>query len=567
VRKIDQSGDITTIAGTGEAGFNGDGQATSARINPVEVATAESGEIFVVDDHRVRMIRRNGTITTIAGTGTVGYSGDGGQASGAQLNNPFGIAVDKDKNVYIADRSNNRVRKVRLTDRMISTVAGIGTAGYSGDGHRATQAQLAGPTGLALDAAGNLYIADMGNHRIRMVDRTGKINTIVGTGVAGYNGDGQATSTQLNTPYGIAVDFAGNLFIADTGNHRIRKVIPSGKVFTVAGNGIPGYGGDDDEATAAQLNNPIMVGVDSKGNVYVADQSNHRIRKIIGIGGTPSKPKKRQHAEVVIKKADLVVKGFVNPRAVYQGSSVRVGVYLHNQASTEVRGEDVTVTVTLPEGFVSTDGTGQRCTRTFPGQTLVAGGPPLDGTFVAIAPRGVRDTTCEAVAEVSYSDELDATDYTVAVPFSLVKPSAPADERALTVSQAMVPQARAGQEATAIVELTATRTNQPVNPGTIRQEFSAPANFAFTGAASYAYYLDDGGVRSDPLEIDIADDGRRLIVNGNPHLNTDQTDTGTLAYVFTVRAEPTAEANEYTDGQAVIGHNDPVPLTGEVLAN
>lgn len=193
-----------------------------------------------------------------------------------------------------------------------------------------------------------------------------------------------------------------------------------------------------------------------------------------------SAPRQRQHStedhpdDVRDQLGSLLAKQFVNPCVVQQGSLVRVGAYVHSQTPTEVRGDDVTVI--LPEGFVSTDGAGHQCTRTFDGQTLVEGGPPLDGTFVVIAPLGARDSICEASVTVGYSGDLDIADDTVSVPFVLVKPPGLANERALTVTQAMVPQARAGEEVTAIVEHTATRANRPVNPGTIRQEFHAPAN-------------------------------------------------------------------------------------------
>ena len=184
------------------------------------------------------------TIDTIAGTGTEGYSGDGGAATAAQLNNPRGVAVDGSGNVYIADLSNNRIRKVDGSGN-ISTIAGTGTQGYSGDGGAATAARLNWPQQVAVDGTGNVYIADTGNQRIRKVDGAGNISTFAGTGTEGYSGDGgAATAARLNSPQEVALDNAGNVYIADTGNDRIRKVDGSGNISTFAGTGTEGYSGD-----------------------------------------------------------------------------------------------------------------------------------------------------------------------------------------------------------------------------------------------------------------------------------------------------------------------------------
>jgi PKD repeat protein len=273
---------ITTIAGVGTIGFSGDGgQATSAQLNrPRGVAIDAQGNVYVANEgaHRVRKVS-SGVITTVAGTGVLGYSGDGGQATSAQLNGPVGVAVDGQGNIYIADRDNNRIRKVSAG--IISTVAGNGTAGYSGDGGQATSAQINSPYGIAVDAQGNLYIADYGNNRVRKVSG-GIISTIAGTGVAGYSGDGgQATSAQLKGPLGVTVDAQGNLYIADYLNYRVRKV-SGGVISTIAGIGTAGFSGDGGQATSAQLNAPADVAVDAAGNLYIADWSNNRIRAVSG---------------------------------------------------------------------------------------------------------------------------------------------------------------------------------------------------------------------------------------------------------------------------------------------
>jgi hypothetical protein len=221
-----------------------------------------------------------GTISTVAGNGTQGSSGDGAAATSAELSTPFDTAVDSAGNIYIADTSNNRIRKVD-TSGNISTVAGNGTQGYSGDGSVATSAELYSPFGVAVDSAGNIYIADSSNNRIRKVDTSGNISTVAGNGTGGYGGDGgAATSAELNSPYGVAVDRAGNIYIADYANNRIRKVDTSGTISTVAGNGTQGYSGDGSAATSAELNSPGGVAMDSAGNIYILDSSNNRIRKV-----------------------------------------------------------------------------------------------------------------------------------------------------------------------------------------------------------------------------------------------------------------------------------------------
>jgi len=278
VRKIN-GGIITTIAGTGTAGFAGDGgQATSAQLNiPGGVAVDAQGNVYIADEdnHRVRKIS-GGIITTVAGNGVAGYSGDGGQATSAQLNFPHGVTVDAQGNVFIVDTSNNRVRKV--SGGIITTVAGNGVAGFSGDGGQATSAQLNFPRQVAVDAQGNLYIADTVNHRVRKVTG-GVITTFAGTGVAGFSGDGgQATSAQLNFPRGVALDAAGNLYIADD-NSRIRKV-SGGVITTIAGTGVAGFSGDGGQATSAQLNFPWGLAVDASGNLYIGDYTNNRVREI-----------------------------------------------------------------------------------------------------------------------------------------------------------------------------------------------------------------------------------------------------------------------------------------------
>ena len=291
IRKVAPGGTISTVAGTGTSGYSGDGgPATSAQLHyPSGVAVDSSGNLYIADsyNYRIRKVAPGGTISTLAGTGTQGYSGDGGPATSAKLDYPYGVAVDSSGNLYIADMRNYRVRKV-APGGTISTVAGTGTSGYSGDGGPATSAKLSYTSGVAVDSSGNLYIADEGNNRIRKVAPGGTISTVAGTGTSGYSGEGgPATSAQLNTPYGVAVDAAGNLYIADTNNKRIREVAPGGTIWTVAGDGHSTYSGDGGPAISASLYNPTGAAVDATGRVYVADSQNDRIR-ILTPASTPS---------------------------------------------------------------------------------------------------------------------------------------------------------------------------------------------------------------------------------------------------------------------------------------
>ncbi len=294
IRKVDAAGVISTIAGDGRrergvGAFGGDGgAATAAQFNwPEGLALDAAGNLYIADagNHRIRKVDAAGVISTIAGDGTWWFGGDGGAATAAQLAWPQVMALDAAGNLYIADYYNHRIRKVDAAG-VISTVAGGGTEEeFGGDGGAATAAQLNRPTGVALDAAGNLYIGDTRNHRIRKVDAAGVISTVAGDGTEGFGGDGgAATAAQLAWPQGVALDAAGNLYIADYHNHRIRKVDAAGVISTVAGDGTWGFGGDGGAATAARLGEPEGVALDAAGNLYIADYYNHRIRKVDAAG-------------------------------------------------------------------------------------------------------------------------------------------------------------------------------------------------------------------------------------------------------------------------------------------
>ena len=288
--KVDTSGQLTVVAGIGIFGFSGDGgPATSASLaSPVSVALDGAGNLFIADfsNSRIRKVDTSGIITTVAGNGISGFSGDGGPATSASLTNPTGVALDGTGNLFIADEGNFRIRKVD-TSGIITTVAGNGSSGFSGDGGPATSASLTNPFGVALDGTGNLFFADAGNNRIRKVDTSGIISTVAGDGIFGFSGDGDpATSASLRDPFGVALDGAGNLFIADRFNQRIRRVdAATGIITTVAGDGPTGIGaggfsGDGGPATSASLHEPNGVALDGSGNFFIADTLNNRIRKV-----------------------------------------------------------------------------------------------------------------------------------------------------------------------------------------------------------------------------------------------------------------------------------------------
>jgi len=286
-RKITAAGVMNAYAGNNVAAFAGDGgQATAAEIDwSYGVAVDALGNVYCCDFYgqRIRKVNAAGVISTVAGNGTGGFSGDGGQATAAEINGPASLAVDVNNNVYIGDWYNNVIRKITVATGKISTVAGTNVAGYNGDGIQATAAQLQDPEGVAVDAAGNIYIADTYNYRIRKVAAsTGLISTVVGTGASGYNGDNiQATTAQLSFPRGVCVNTAGDLYIADQSQSRIRKVaVGTGIITTYAGNGVGGFFGDGGPATAAEFSSPCKAQVDAAGNVYIADLFNQRIRKI-----------------------------------------------------------------------------------------------------------------------------------------------------------------------------------------------------------------------------------------------------------------------------------------------
>jgi gliding motility-associated-like protein len=292
VRKISNTGIITTFAGgAGISNSSGDGgPALNTWFNVISDIDFDSeGNIYLMElgGPRVRKINKLGIITTVAGNGTTGSSnidrqGDGGPATMAPLYDPNSIAIDKDGNIFIVEPAKNSIRKVNKAG-IISTIAGLGfyNSGYTGDGGPASLAKMNSPIDIAVDKNGNLFIAELGNHIIRKIDASGIITTFAGTGVKGYSGDGgPAIKAKLNRPFGVAVDNAGNVYIAEDSNHVIRKVSANGIITTIGGTGVEGYSGDGGPAIKARLTVPERLCVDNDGNIYFTDWVNHTVRKI-----------------------------------------------------------------------------------------------------------------------------------------------------------------------------------------------------------------------------------------------------------------------------------------------
>jgi sugar lactone lactonase YvrE len=291
IRKINNLGIITTIAGTGEVEFNNDNkQATSSNLyQPHDVVSDNIGNVYIADsgNHRIRKMEISlGYLTTIAGTGLIDYYGDKIEATLANLYYPSSIAINKnDGSIIISDTNNHRIRKIN-TLGIITTTAGTGLTDYNGDNIHATSANLYFPLGLIFDSNNNIYVADSANNRVRKISSIGIISTIAGTSTSGFSGDfGQATLAELDYPYGITMDTEENIYISDSDNHRIRKVTTTGIINTFAGNGEGGFYGDQGSNSLAQLFYPGGISCDNIGSLFIADTYNHRIRKI-----TPSSP-------------------------------------------------------------------------------------------------------------------------------------------------------------------------------------------------------------------------------------------------------------------------------------
>jgi sugar lactone lactonase YvrE len=292
VRKIDGNGIITTVAGNGQVGYSGDGgAAASATLSlPTGVALDRAGNLYIADEfnNSIRKVTPAGIITSVAGESGIYppfFAGDGGLATAATLDLPYGIAIDPAGDLYVSDANHRRIRRVAAISSIITTVAGDGVSNFAGDGGSATQAALDYPVDVKVDSNGNLFIADSMNHRVRKVTPAGMITTIAGNGTPGFSGDGgTATTAQLDTPVAVAVDASGNVYISDSRNNRVRQVTPNGVISTYAGNGDYGFSGDGGPAASASLEIPNGLATDAPGNLYFADSNSNRVRKVAPAG-------------------------------------------------------------------------------------------------------------------------------------------------------------------------------------------------------------------------------------------------------------------------------------------
>lgn len=314
IRKVNNNGLISTVAGNGTAGNAGaGGPATAAQLaQPTGMTIDNEGNVYIADYNSsvIKKVTTSGIMTIFAGTGTEGFSGDHGPASQAKLYRPTAVAVDKDGNVFISDASNKVIRKVSKSG-IITTVAGVpGRAGYAGDGGPATKALLTQPAGIAVDNSGNIYIADPSNSVIRKVNPAGIMSTFAGNGTAGYSGDnGPATKAQfqIGSPQGLAVDPAGNVYASDYQNHAIRKINTKGIISTIAGTGAPDYAGDGGPAILAKIWYPIGIATDIAGNVFITDSYNNTIREIVSSCNAPMPSFELQPANKSVCKGGNVV--------------------------------------------------------------------------------------------------------------------------------------------------------------------------------------------------------------------------------------------------------------------
>ena len=285
IRQVSAAGIISTIAGTGVSAAGGEGTLAveTSLMMPTGVAIDQFGNVLIVESgaNRIREVAADGRIRTIAGTGSAGLGADSLPPTQTKMYGPRGVCLDRLGNLYVVDTHNNRVL-LMPTEGVMTTAAGDGGPGAAGDGGAAPLAQLNQPTACALDSAGDLYIADTYNHRIRKVDTAGNIWTVAGTGTAGSSGDeGPATSAALNAPQGVAVDDNGDLYISDTGNNSIRQVTPDGVIHNIGGTGAVGFGGDGGPALSAMMNAPGGILLDGSGDLYFADTNNNRVRELV----------------------------------------------------------------------------------------------------------------------------------------------------------------------------------------------------------------------------------------------------------------------------------------------
>ncbi len=404
IRKVDTTGHITTIVGTGTQGFSGDaGQANAAQLDSPQGLALNPGTntLYIADTHNHRIRQLNlttGIITTIAGTGTPSFSGDSTLATNATLNLPTGLAVDTINNLYVSDTANHRIRRIDAITHIITTIAGNGTQGFSGDGGQATQATIDSPTGLAVDTLNNLYLSDTANHRIRRIDAiTRIITTLAGIGTQGFSGDGlSSTAATLAFPTGLTLDASGNLYFADTANHRIRRIdATTGAITTVVGNGTQTFSGDTLTAASASLDSPRATVISPTGLLTLADTENLRIRQratdanintIAGLGTTIAGTLTLTAPSVVAYATGTLTAHLISPTAA-SGTITFLDTWSANGSTTTttlgtanlLANTATTSTATLPAGL-------HTLTATFAGD-LTHASAQSPATTLTITPR------------------------------------------------------------------------------------------------------------------------------------------------------------------------------------
>ena len=343
IRRISPSGQITTVAGTGMDGYSGDGgPATSAQLSwPIDIEPTADGGFLIADlgNKRVRRVSPAGIITTVAGTGQGGSQGDGGPAISARLGSPTGVAVTADGGFLVADANAQRVRRVS-PDGTITRVAGTGSAGSAGDGGPAVAAQLNVPVGVAALPDGGFLVAEYEGQRVRRVSAAGVITRVAGTGSAGFSGDGgPATAAALNKPVGVSATFDGGFLIGDSLNGRVRKVSADGTIATVAGTGVRGYAGDGGPAVLAQLRSPAAAVETTSGAILIADNEDNRVRLVEGrpAADGPAPPGEAPHspaapASVVRATAEKVYLPVVCPPTATEGCRGTIRLFVRRSA-------------------------------------------------------------------------------------------------------------------------------------------------------------------------------------------------------------------------------------------